>query len=95
MYVQLSLECNQSLTVSKLFGKGPIFRRMIVVPLENTITCGESMGTHDDEHDNFCQEGGVIVVQILQSNTTLGCRLHGSEVNTRVPQLLFSFWLWQ
>ena len=46
---------------------GPIFRRMIVVPLENTITCSESMGTHDDEHDNFCQEGGVIVVQILQS----------------------------
>ena len=32
---------------------GPIFRRMIVVPLENTITCGESMGTPDDEHDNF------------------------------------------
>ena len=26
---------------------------MIVVPLENTITCGESMGTTDDEDDNF------------------------------------------
>ena len=29
---------------------------MIVVPLENTITCGESMGTPDDEHDNFCKK---------------------------------------
>ena len=26
---------------------------MIIVPLEITITCGESMGTPDDEHDNF------------------------------------------
>ena len=44
---------------------------MIVVPLENTITCGESMGTPDDEHDNFYQEGGVIVVQILQQSATI------------------------
>ena len=35
---------------------GPIFYRMIVVPLENTITCGESMGTPDDEDDNFCKK---------------------------------------
>ena len=35
---------------------GPIFRRMIVVPLENTITCGESMGTPDYKHDNFCKK---------------------------------------
>ena len=29
---------------------------MTVVPLEITITCGESMGTPDDEHDNFCKK---------------------------------------
>ena len=29
---------------------------MIVVPLHNTITCGESMGTPDDEDDNFCKK---------------------------------------
>ena len=35
---------------------GPIFRRMMVVPVDNTITCGESMGTTDDEDDNFCKK---------------------------------------
>ena len=53
---------------------------MIVVPLENTITCGESMGTPDDEDDNFCKKAvSSPYNQILQRNTTLGCRLHGSE----------------
>ena len=46
---------------------GPIFRRMIVVPLHNTITCGESMGTPDDEDDNFCKKALSSVVKFCSS----------------------------
>ena len=52
---------------------GPIFYRMIFVPLENTITCAESMGTPDDDHDNFCKKA------VSSSSSSKSCRVRQLE----------------
>ena len=44
----------------------PIFGRMIVMPLENTITCGDSMEGRDGEDEIFCKEA-MSSVKILHS----------------------------
>ena len=43
---------------------------MIVLPLENTITCGKLIKGRHDEHDNFGKKAVSFVVQILQQSTT-------------------------
>ena len=55
--------------------EGPIFSRMSVLPLENTIIYGDSMKERDGQNDNFYTKA-VSSVKILQSSTTFGALQH-------------------
>ena len=54
--------------------KGPIFSRMMFMPLHNTIIYGDSMKERDGQNDNFYTKA-VSSVKILQSSTTFGASL--------------------
>ena len=50
----------------------PIFGRMIVMPLENTIKCGDSMEGRDGQDDIFCKKA-------VSSVQNLACRIARSK----------------